>query len=245
MHIEAKGLGRSFGRKAALTNLYFECRPGEIIALIGNNGAGKTTLLQAIAGLLLPTRGELLFDGENLSRRSESHRRRVGIIPDLPIFFPEHSVLQHIAMVCRLYNAEENGLESRAVALMEEIGIIDAGRAQMVSLSRGELFKTAFVALLLARPELWLLDEPMASGMDPRGLNFLRKHLRAQADEGASVIYSTQIPEIAEQFSDRIFVLQSGSLMAQEPAESLKAQLGAATLASALEMLLDENREPA
>jgi len=245
MHIEARGLGRRFASKEALSNLYFECRPGEILALVGNNGAGKTTLLQLIAGLLVPTRGQLLIDGENLSRRSENHRRRMAIIPDLPVFFPEHSVLEHIAMVCRLYEVNTAGLEDRAVTLMEEIGILDAGKAQLNSLSRGELFKTVFVALLLVRPELWILDEPMASGMDPRGLNFLRKHLLAQAREGTTVIYSTQIPEIAEQFSDRIFVLENGSMLAQESAESLKARLGVTTLAGALDLLLVQKQEQA
>jgi ABC-2 type transport system ATP-binding protein len=237
MHIEARGLGRRFGRKAALTDLTFECPPGEIVAIIGNNGAGKTTLLQILGGLVVPTTGELELDGRPLDRRDETLRRRMAIIPDFPPCFSDHTALDHLAMVCRLYGVSGDGLEARAVALMEEIGILELGRSTVATLSRGQIYKTVLTGFLLANPELWLLDEPMASGMDPQGLNVLQKHLRASADAGATVFYSTQIPEIAEKFSDRIFVLLAGALIAQEPAAALLARTGTTTLAAALEAL--------
>jgi ABC-2 type transport system ATP-binding protein len=237
MHIEARGLGRRFGRKAALTDLTFAGRPGEIIAVIGNNGAGKTTLLQMLAGLIVPTAGRLEFDGAAPDRRDEKLRRRMAILPDFPPCFSDHTVLHHLAMVCRLYGVPAEGLETRAVALMEEIGVLELGRSTVASLSRGQIYKVVLVGFLLANPELWLLDEPMASGMDPQGLNVLQKHLRACAEEGATVFYTTQIPEIAEKFSDRIFVLQDGALIAQQSAEALLARTGTPTLAAALEAL--------
>ena len=243
MKIEARGVGRGFGKKQALSNVYFECHAGEIVAIVGDNGAGKTTLLQTLAGLVVPTRGQIQIDGEILNGRSESFRRRLAIVPDFPPYFSDRSVLQHLAMLCRLYGVEAEGLESRAVGLMEEIGILELGKVPMSSLSRGEVYKTVLVGFLLANPELWLLDEPMASGMDPRGLNFLQKHLRACCAAGASVLYSTQIPEVAEKFSDRIFVLQKGSLIAQEPAAALMARTGRATLSDALVALREENTD--
>lgn len=245
MHIEAEGLGRRFGRKQALRDLNFTCRSGEIVALIGNNGTGKTTLLQIIGGLLIPTSGTLRIEGEVVDRREEALRRCMAIVPDFPPFFPNHTVIQHLAMVCQLHAVDEVDLERRAMGLMEEIGILDLGEQRMVSLSRGQIYKAVLVSLLLTQPKLWLLDEPMASGMDPQGLAFLRKHLREQADTGATIFYSTQIAEIAERFSDRIFVLESGSLKIQESVCSLLERTGAASLEDALQSPLITRDEPA
>lgn len=244
MHIEARGLGRRFGRKAALEDVNFECPQGEIVALIGNNGAGKTTLLHLIAGLLVPTEGAVFLDGDVVDRRNEARRRSMGILPDFPAFFPNHTVLQHLGMVCRLHGVDEAGLETRAVAFMEEIGILELGGQRLLALSRGQIYKAVFVSLLLARPRLWLLDEPMASGMDPQGLAFLRKHLQDQAEAGATVLYSTQIAEVAERFSDRVFVLDGGRLKIQESPQSLRERTGASSLDEALQRVLAAGGRP-
>jgi ABC-type multidrug transport system ATPase subunit len=235
MFIEAEGLGRRFGSKQALRDLTFTCQSGEIVVLIGNNGSGKTTLLQIIAGLLASTSGTVRLKGELVNRRDEAFRRSLGFLPDFPPFFPEHTVIQHLAMVCRLHEVNTSDLEARALTLMEEIGILELGELRLATLSRGQVYKTAFVSLLLVRPSLWLLDEPMASGMDPRGLTFLRKHLREQADGGATILYSTQIADVAERFSDRVFLLEKGLLEIQESVSSLLARTGAATLDEALQ----------
>ena len=234
MHIEGQNLGRRFGKKPALRDASFACLPGEIICLIGNNGAGKSTLLQLIAGLLVPTSGSVFLDGQPLDRRNEGQRRSIAFIPDFPPFFQEHTVLRQLAMVCALHQVDDVGLEDRAMALMEEIGILELGGVRMDTLSRGEVYKTVLTSLLLVKPTLWLLDEPMASGMDPRGLNFLRAQLRQATRDGATVIYSTQIADVAERFADRIFVLNEGSLLAQESVESLLERTQSSSLNEAL-----------
>lgn len=234
MRIKAESLGRRFGSSDAVQNFSFECGPGEIIALIGNNGAGKTTLLQLLAGLLAPTQGSLLIEGKTLDRRDEALRQRIAFIPDFPPYFMGHTVLQHIAMVCSLHHLPEEGLEDLLFPLMDELGILSLGKSKIQTLSRGQIYKTVLAGTVLCKPDLWLLDEPMASGMDPQGLTFLRNHLRQAADAGAIVFYSTQIAETAERFSDRLFVIKDGRLLAQESAEKLMSRLQAPTLEEGL-----------
>lgn len=234
MQIEARNLGRRFGRKVALQDVNFTTEPGEIICLIGNNGAGKTTLLQLLGGLLVPTSGEVFLDGCALDRRDESQRQRMAIVPDFPAFLAYHTVLRHLAMVCALYRADVPDLEERAMCLMEEVGISELGMTQLGELSRGEIYKTVLVSLLLVRPKFWLLDEPMASGMDPQGLNFLRHHLKAASDQGATIFYSTQIADVAERFASRVFVLHDGKLLAKESPEELISRSRASSLNEAL-----------
>ncbi len=240
MQIVGQGLDRRFGKTYALRGLDFECHAGEIVVVLGNNGAGKTTLLQLIAGLIVPSRGEILVDGKAIDRRDETLRRRMAIIPDFPPFFIQHTVVQHLAMLCALHHVDDGGLDARAVALMEEIGILNLAQARMGTLSRGEIYKTVLVGLLLVKPELWLLDEPMASGMDPQGLAFLRKYLREEVANGATVLYTTQIADIAERFSDRVFVLNEGKLVAQEGTCALIERRQVATLEEAMLKVFSE-----
>ena len=93
----------------------------------------------------------------------------------------------------------------------------------MVTLSRGQVYKMALVALIAASPELWLLDEPMASGMDALGLREFRLRARAAADSGATILFTTQILAVAEQFSDEALVLHQGQIRARGPASGLHA----------------------
>jgi ABC-type multidrug transport system ATPase subunit len=82
------------------------------------------------------------------------------------------------------------------------------------TLSRGQVYKAALVALIAANPEVWLLDEPFASGMDPHGINMLKKYAREAVTQGRSIIYSTQILEIVEKFSDKVCILHQGEVRA-------------------------------
>jgi ABC-2 type transport system ATP-binding protein len=244
MRIDVEDLGRKFAGRPALRDVDFSCGPGEIVAVVGNNGAGKSTLLHLLGGFLVPTSGRILFDGEGLNRADEKQRQRIGFLADFPSFFLGFTINRHLAMVCALHGRNEAGLEDHVMTLMEQVGILHLGHKPMETLSRGEVFKTFVVGMILARPDLWLLDEPMASGMDPRGLRFLRTHLREAAGQGATVIYTTQIAEVAESFSDRVLALKSSRMVGFDTARNLQASRQAASFEQTLEAIFaDANPE--
>jgi ABC-type multidrug transport system ATPase subunit len=148
-------------------------------------------------------------------------RRRFGFLPDFPLFFPWMSALQHIGMVLRLYEQDSGDAEERVLNLLRAFDLMPLAEARLNSLSRGQIYKMALVALIAASPELWLLDEPMASGMDALGLREFRTRARAATAAGATIIYTTQILSVAEQFSDEVLVLHQGRVHARGPAATL------------------------
>lgn len=227
MRVKIDGLTKAygvpiFGRSIALDNVSLEFQSAELIAIVGANGAGKTTLLKSLVGILSPTSGAVLLDNERFSRRRIDLRRRIAYLPDVPLFFANTTVLKHISLYVACYKAERVGLDEQIVAWLQEFALLPKIDDQISTLSRGEKYKAALIALLAVDAELWLIDEPFASGMDPEGLAAFRKAARMAVERGATVIYSTQILEVAERFADRVCILQSGRVRTCDSLERLR-----------------------
>ncbi len=222
MHIKIDHVTKRFGRVTALDDVSLAIEPGQVVALVGANGAGKTTLLRALGAVVVPTAGEIRFDGELFRRDRLDLRRRLGFLPDFPFFFPGSTVLAHIGMALRLYDAVRPGIEQRVLDLLKRFDILPLAETPMSKLSRGQAYKAALVAHLAVDPELWLFDEPFASGMDPLGIAALRALAWEAIDRGRTVIYSTQILEAAERFADRVAVIHRGRLRAFGSIDSLR-----------------------
>lgn len=241
MRIGLDRVGKRYGSTWALRDVTFEIEPGQVVALLGPNGAGKTTLLQCLAGLATLTRGRIEYDDQPFSRRRIDLRRRLMFLSDFPTFFASYDVVRRIGMALALYDKDDEGIEQRVVELLAEFDLLSKEDERLSVLSRGQAYKASLVALLAVDPELWLLDEPLASGMDPHGLIAFKRHARAAAARGRTVVYSTQILEAAESFSDRVCVIDEGRLKAYERIDALEASGGPG--GSALETLFQRLRE--
>jgi ABC-type multidrug transport system ATPase subunit len=134
------------------------------------------------------------------------------------------STLRHIAMVLHLYGADGDGVEKRVLELLEEFDLLPFCDGPVGKLSRGQLYKAGLTALLAVDPELWLLDEPFASGMDPLGISAFKKHARTAAQRGRTILYTTQILDLAEHFSDRVCLLHHGEVRAFDTLAKLRQQ---------------------
>lgn len=240
MQISVHNLSKSYGQVTALDDITLDVPPGEIVAVLGANGAGKTTLLRALSGIVAPDRGEIRYDGEVFRRDRIDLRRRFFFLSDIPPVIPSMTVLRHIGMVVKLYEAERDGLENDILELLREFQILPLVESRFATLSRGQTYKAALIPLLTVNPELWMFDEPFASGIDPLGIAAFRRHARAAVARGRTVIYSTQILDLAGQFSDRICVLDQGRVIGLDSIDRLQQT---AAENSPLRALLDTLRD--
>jgi ABC-2 type transport system ATP-binding protein len=222
MKIELRGVVKSYRSIRALDHVSLQIEPGQIVSLLGPNGAGKTTLIRCLAGIAAPDKGLLYFDEEEFRRDRIDLKRRLYVLPDLPSHFWDHSVIRNIAIVLRLYEADAPGAATRVLDLLREFDLLPLALRPVASLSRGQAYKSALVAMIAADRDVWLLDEPFASGMDPLGINAFKRHARAAASRGRTVIYSTQILDVAERASDRVCVIHKGEIRAFDPIERLR-----------------------
>lgn len=223
MKLELRSVSKSYGRVRALDRVSLEMLPGQIVALLGANGAGKTTLLRCLSGIAAPDNGSIHYDELVFERSNLALRKRLFFLPDFPVVFYEMTVLRHIGMVLRLYDADAPGIEEKVIQLLKEFDLFTEAESPLHTLSRGQLYKTALTALIAANPEIWLLDEPFASGMDPHGINAFKHHARLAAKAGRTIVYTTQILEVVERFSDRVAILHQGELRAFDTVDVLES----------------------
>jgi ABC-2 type transport system ATP-binding protein len=222
MKIELRGVKKFYRSVRALDRVSLEIAPGQIVTLLGPNGAGKTTLLRLLAGIAAPDRGGIFFDDQEFRRNRMDLRRRIHILPDFPFLFWNETVLRNIAIVLRLFEADGAGAEGRVLGLLRDFDLLPLALRPASSLSRGQAYKTALVAMIAANREVWLLDEPFASGIDPHAIDAFKRHSRAAAGCGRTILYTTQLLDVAERFSDRACVIHQGEIRAFDTLEKLR-----------------------
>jgi len=222
MRIELRAVTKSYRSVRALDHVSLQIEPGQILSLLGPNGAGKTTVLRCLAGIAAPDKGGIYFDDREFRRDQLDLRRRIHLLPDFPFHFWEQSVVRNIAIVLRIFEADGAGAEARVLEPLREFDLLPLALRPVGSLSRGQAYKAALVAMIAADREVWLLDEPFASGMDPNGIDAFKRHARAAANSGRTIFYSTQLLDVAERFSDRVCVIHKGAIHAFDTLEGLR-----------------------
>lgn len=227
MHIELSDLSKRFGSTVALDHASLSVPPSSIISVIGENGAGKSTLLALLAGVLAPDQGLIRFDGHVFSREILEQRKRLLFTPDIPVMFMNRTVASNIATLAALYDARVEEHEAELTALLDETGIAALLKRSAGSLSRGQLWKAFMACVCVIQPELWLVDEPFASGMDAIGMGVFRRLVRKMADAGATIIYTTQMVDLAAEFSDHVCVLRHGRVALWEKSERVREMIAA------------------
>jgi branched-chain amino acid transport system ATP-binding protein len=207
------GVRAAYGRVEALHGVSLEVRPGEIVALIGANGAGKTTTLSVISGLIRPTAGRVLLDGEEIHRRPahEIVARGVVQVPEGRRIFPRLTVLENLRMGAYL-SGDAAEIDRRLGRVLDLFPILRerAGQAGG-TLSGGEQQMLAIGRALMSTPRLLLLDEP-SLGLAPLVVARIFETLRAIHAEGVTILLVEQNARAALSLADRAYVLETGAV---------------------------------
>jgi putative spermidine/putrescine transport system ATP-binding protein len=217
--VEFRGLRREFGTTVALDGLDLTVRPGEFLALLGPSGCGKTTALRMLAGFEHPDSGEVLVDGEDVTR-VPAHRRDAGMVFQSYSLFPHLSALDNVAFGLRMRKVGTAERRSRAAGLLDLVGLADKGDRFPHQLSGGQQQRIALARALALRPRVLLLDEPL-SALDAKVRLTLREEIRRlQQELGITTLFVTHDQEEALSVADRVAVMRAGRLeQCAEPAE--------------------------
>jgi ABC-2 type transport system ATP-binding protein len=211
-----------YGRRVAVDGLDLELAAGEIALLLGPNGAGKSTTLAAMAGAVLPSRGSIALEGEDLATAPRAARAKVGFADQPPALYEFFTVEEHVGFI-----AEARGAQPTAVTeVLGKLGLSKIAQRPCRELSFGMRQRVGLAAALVGPVKLVLLDETL-NGLDPHASRSARATLRAAADGGAAVLMSTHLLGVAERLCDRILVMDKGKLVADKRGETVKQLLAA------------------
>ncbi|MBN0047714.1 ABC transporter ATP-binding protein [Streptomyces actuosus] len=209
--VEFRGLRRQFGTTTALDGLDLAVQPGEFLALLGPSGCGKTTALRMLAGFEHPDSGEVLVDGEDVTR-VPAHRRDAGMVFQSYSLFPHLDAVGNVAFGLRMRGVRTTERRTRATELLELVGLADKGRRFPHQLSGGQQQRIALARALALRPRVLLLDEPL-SALDAKVRLTLREEIRRlQQELGITTLFVTHDQEEALSLADRVAVMHAGRL---------------------------------
>ncbi len=218
--VQAAHLSKAFGPKRVIDDLSFGVSPGDVIGVLGKNGAGKTTLLELMLGFTPPSAGEISVFGHASERLPGDVKARVGFVPQQDELLDQLTVADQLRLIASFYPRWDSELIER---LCTEWGVDP--KARIKSLSVGERQKLSILLAFGHRPDLLVLDEPVAS-LDPMARRqFLEQLVEASADGKRSVIFSSHIVSDIERLANRIWILKDGRLDWQGDLDSLKESI--------------------
>jgi ABC-2 type transport system ATP-binding protein len=210
----------------------FVIQRGETLGYLGPNGAGKSTTVKMIIGLLEPTSGEISLDGNNIHKDADARKafqRRIGYVPEEPHLYPHLSGREYLQLVGRLRGMPRRTLESKMDQLLRLVGLWEDRHSSLAGYSKGMRQKVLLMAALLHDPEILILDEPF-SGLDVNAAMILRSLLRAFAERGKMVLYSSHVLEVVEKICDKVLILSKGRVVAHDSVARLRERTDKASL---------------
>ncbi|EKQ50698.1 MAG: ABC-type multidrug transport system, ATPase component [Methanobacterium sp. Maddingley MBC34] len=221
--IEAKNLFKSFGDFVAVDNLNLKIKKGEVFGFLGPNGAGKTTSIKMMVGLLRPTGGEILIDGEDIAH---ADRLKIGICPQDIVLWESLTCKESLKFMGQMYEVPEDILKTRVKSLLEDLILTDKANTLVSNLSGGMKRRLNLAMALIHSPEIVVLDEP-SEGLDPQSRRVLWNFIRSLRDnEGKTVILTTHLMDEADGLSDRIAIIDHGKLLRLDTPKNLKKEFG-------------------
>jgi ABC-2 type transport system ATP-binding protein len=208
------------GVRPAVSELSFQVKSGEVLALIGPNGAGKSTTLRILATLQRPDHGAVLWDGHDAWLDRQAVRQRIGFLGDGTALYPNMSAAGYLRFFAECYGMSDGDAKRRVAELLEVFRLTSKADALISDLSTRMRQRLAIARTLVHKPELLLLDEP-ADGLDPLGRRQLREILRGVADQGVGIVVSSHILRELDGFCDTVALIQKGAMQVFGPVEEV------------------------
>lgn len=217
---------KSFKDVHALRGVNFQAPKGTVLGILGPNGAGKTTTVKVLSTLIRPDRGVAMVAGYDVARNPADVRRSIMMTGQFAALDDALTGRENIELFARLMGLDRASARQRAVDLLEEFDLVEAGGRVVAGYSGGMRRRIDIACGLVVRPEVVFLDEP-TTGLDPRSRQSVWNLVQTLKEQGITVLLTTQYLEEADLLSDNIIVIDKGSVIAEGTANELKARTGA------------------
>jgi ABC-2 type transport system ATP-binding protein len=224
--IEADGLGKTFGKVEALSDLTLELPAGKPVAILGPNGAGKTTFVRMVATLIRPDRGTLTVGGHDVVKDPMAVRRMIGLAGQAAAVEEMMTGRENLVMVARLYGQVKKQAASSAERILDQMDLSDAADRRVKTYSGGMRRRLDLGASLVGAPQVLLLDEP-TTGLDPGSRNEVWDTVRELTWDGTDVLLTTQYLDEADHLAALVVIIDGGRVIAQGTPDELKSRVGA------------------
>lgn len=218
--IEVKAISKSFGKLEVLKNINLDLHAGQCIALIGPNGCGKTTLIKSILGMVLPEKGDIIFQNNSI-KKDIQYRSKIGYMPQIGRYPENMTIGQIVNMVKGIRNAKNDFDHD----LFEQFEIEKIWHKYMNTLSGGTTQKVSATLAFLFNPDVLILDEPTA-GLDPLASEILKEKIILEKSKGKLILITSHLLSELDDLVSEIIFMQEGNLIFHKPVDELKKETG-------------------
>jgi ABC-2 type transport system ATP-binding protein len=219
--LEVRNLKKEYRRVAVVDDVSFSLRSGEVTGYLGPNGSGKSTTVKMLVGLVEPSAGQIIFNGQDVRRDFNGFKRKLGYVPEEPQVYPALSAMEYLQLTGRLRGLAENVIDQKAGDLLHLFGLHARRHSPLASYSKGMRQRVMLSAALLHDPEILIFDEPL-SGLDVSSA-LLFKHLVSElAANGKTILYISHVLEVVEKVCAKVIIIFKGRIMAEDSVGRLR-----------------------
>ena len=237
--LDVQRLTKHYGALVAIQDVSFEARPGEVLGLLGPNGSGKSTTVKILTGLLRPSAGAVHLDGRDVLDNIQDYKSLIGYVPEEPHLYSYLTGPEYLQLIGRLRGLPDDLLAAKIDRFLQLLGIYDDRYQTLASYSKGMRQKVLIAAAVLHNPRIVVLDEPF-SGLDVSAARVLKAFVRALADDGKIVVFSSHVLEVVEQVCSRVVILKDGRIVGHDSVANLRATLQLPSLDAVFASLVQE-----
>jgi len=237
--LQAIALSKYYASIPAVENVTFDLKGGEILGCLGPNGSGKSTTVKMISGLLEPSRGRVLFRGEDIHKDLVGFRKNLGYVPEEPNLYPYLSGREYLEMVGILRGIPQARLGKKLDSLLALFSLYSSRHSAMASYSKGMRQRVLLIAALLDDPEVLILDEPL-SGLDVSSALVFKSLIRALGQRGKAIFYCSHVLEVVERVCSHLLILRQGTVLAAGPTGEILRRIGHASLEGTFHHLVED-----
>ena len=236
MTLEICRLSKRFNGLAAVDDVSFVVRPGEILGYVGPNGAGKSTTVKMIIGLLEPSEGRILWGGRSIIEDLPGFQRRLGYVPEEPNLYPFFRATNTCGLRGDYAGSNALNWTLKIRGFLQLFSLWDDRDTPVSSYSKGMRQKILLSAALLHNPDILILDEPL-SGLDVNTMAAVRELLQGLAAQGKTILYSSHVLAVMEKVCARVLILRKGRVVADDSIGHLREVTEEASLEGAFARL--------
>jgi ABC-2 type transport system ATP-binding protein len=218
MSIEVKNLSKFYGEQAAVNDISFSIKKGEIVGFLGPNGAGKSTTMKILTGFIPSTNGEVRICGLEVDVDSLETRKKIGYLPENNPLYLDMYVREYLEFVGNIYKVPN--LKQCVNEMIHQVGLEVEQNKKIGMLSKGYRQRVGLAQAIIHDPEVLILDEP-TTGLDPNQLVEIRELIK-RIGKSKTVILSTHIMQEVSAICDRVIIIKQGKIVADDKAEDLQ-----------------------
>jgi ABC-2 type transport system ATP-binding protein len=238
--IKISNLKKSYGTNQVLNGINLEVERGQIIGYIGPNGAGKSTTIKVLIGMIPAFDGHVEILGLDVRENPLKVKKQIGYVPENASLYDTLSPMEYLQFLGSMYEMEPDSIEKKASELLNLFSLYNQRNDRMTTFSKGMKQKVLLISGLIHNPEIIFLDEPL-SGLDANAVILVKEILQQLKMAGKSIFYSSHIMEVVEKISDKIILINHGTIIANGSFEELKAQKESGSLEQIFNQLTGNN----